>query len=136
MILLETSVLSLAFRRAPGPGTGSPAARVLERLITEDAPLAVPGIVVQELLSGVRGEGQFARLEAALEGFPVLLAERADHVAAARIANACRRHGVVVTTIDCLIAALAVAHDAELFTADQDFARMRPWSSLRLLDIT
>ena len=135
MILLDTSVLSLAFRRAPGPGTGSPVARTIERLITEDVPLAVPGIVVQELLSGVRGDGQFARLETALEGFQVLLAERAHHVPAAKIANACRRHGVPVSTIDCLIAALAVAHDAQLFTADRDFTRMTPWCGLRLLDV-
>ncbi|MBI1960346.1 MAG: PIN domain-containing protein [Candidatus Rokubacteria bacterium] len=43
---------------------------------------------------------------------------------------------MLVTTIDCLIAVLAVAHDAELFTADQDFTRMTPWSGLRLLAIT
>jgi len=43
---------------------------------------------------------------------------------------------VPVATIDCLIAAVAVAHDARLLTADQDFTRMTPWSGLRLLAIT
>jgi predicted nucleic acid-binding protein len=135
VILLDTSVLSLAFRRAPQSGAPSAVMRTVARMIAEDVPVAVPGIVIQELLSGVREAAQFRRLEGALEGFPVVLAERVHHIAAARIANTCRRRGVSVSTIDCLIAALAVAHDAHLFTTDQDFTRIASCCNLRLVDV-
>ena len=55
---------------------------------------------------------------------PVLLASRDHHVAAARIANACRPRGIAVSTIDVLIAALVIGHRATLLTADQDFTRL------------
>jgi predicted nucleic acid-binding protein len=133
MILLDTSVLSLAFRRRR---VGEPEPRVattLRRLVAEDAPLIVPGIVLQELLSGVRTAREFDRLKATLEGFPLVMAERDDHVAAARIANVCARRGVSASTVDCLIAALAISRKAALFTWDTDFIRMAPHCGLTLL---
>ena len=132
MILLDTSVLSVAFRRRRPSGADGQTAMALRRLVTADAPLAVPGIVLQELLGGVRDERQFARLEGLIEGFEVVLAERRDHLAAARIANACRRAGIATSTIDCLIAALAIERSGTLFTLDSDFTRMAPHCGLRL----
>jgi predicted nucleic acid-binding protein len=135
MILLDTSVLSLAFRRRRGGEAEPQVAVTLRRLIDEDAPMGVPGIVLQELLSGVRGDTEFARLKAAMNGFPLVLARSADHVAAARIANACARKGVPTSTVDCLIAALAISRKAALYTLDRDFARMAPHCGLTLLEV-
>lgn len=131
MILLDTSLLSLAFRRRP-PSHEPPAVTSFRRLVEADAPVAIPGIVLQELLSGLRTDAEVARLQTLLEGFPIILADRRDHVAAAGIANACRRHGVSVSTIDCLIAALTTGRNAALFTLDADFERMRRHCDLRL----
>lgn len=132
MIILDTSVLSLAFRRRPGTLPEPPAAGVLRRLIVEDQPLAIPGIVMQELLSGVRSPEQFSRLGQRLGGFPLLIASRADHVTAARLTNTCRGTGIAVTTIDCLIAALTIAAGGQLFTADEDFRHMAACCKLKL----
>lgn len=96
--------------------------------------MAIPGIVLQELLSGVRTGDQFERLQAVAEGFPVLAAGRDDHVLAARISNACRTAGVSVTTIDCLIAAQTIVARGKLLTLDRDFARMAPYCGLELLE--
>lgn len=135
MILLDTSVLSLAFRRRRGGEAEPQVAATLRRLVTEDAPMGVPGIVFQELLSGVRGYTEFARLKAVMDGFHLVLAASTDHVAAARIANACARRGVPTSTVDCLIAALALSRKAALFTVDKDFARMAPHCGLTLLEV-
>jgi predicted nucleic acid-binding protein len=63
VILIDTSILSLAFRRTR-PGPSEQRVRVvLEGLMAGEAPLGIPGIVVQEVLSGVRSEKQFAELE-------------------------------------------------------------------------
>lgn len=132
MILLDTSVLSLAFRRRRVGEAEPQVAVTLRRLVAEDASMGVPGIVLQELLSGVRGDTEFARLKAIMDGFPLVLAKSADHVAAARIANACARKGVPTSTVDCLIAALAISRKAALFTLDIDFTRMVPHCGLTL----
>ena len=132
MIVLDTSVLSLAYRRRRRGSEEPRQVEVLRELILEDVPLSVPGIVLQELLSGVRSETQFRDLFDVMQGFPVLLAEREDHVIAARIANACRRQGVTTAAVDCLIAAMAVAREAHLFTLDVDFEAMAPHCSLHL----
>ncbi len=129
MIVLDTTVLSLAFRRSTA---SSPVAERLQQLIEDDEPLAVPGIVLQEILSGIREPIRFAKMQEIMGGFPLLLAGKADHVAAARIANDCRRAGISTTTPDCLIAALSTRRNAELFTTDQDFAYMAEYSALRI----
>ena len=132
MILLDTSLLSLAFRRRKTATRPLRAVSELERLIREDMPVRVPGIVLQEILSGVRDELQFKRLRGLMEGFAVLAATAADHVEAARIANACRRTGVLVSAIDCLIAAQSLHANARLFAEDRDFEHMQSVCGLHL----
>lgn len=127
MIVLDTSILSLAFRRrrrGPAREEEPVPVRALRSLILEDAPLGVPGLVLQELLSGVHDRDQFRRLERLLAAFPLLLARRETHLEAARISNACRAAGVAASAADCLIAAHAQEMSGWLFTMDQDFVRM------------
>lgn len=134
MIIVDTSVLSLAFRRKARTAPEPAKVRTLRRLVTENMPVVIPGIVFQELLSGVRTADEFQRLEQILEGFPILLATRDHHVSAARIANICIQAGVTVSTVDCLIAAMTVESRARLLTGDRDFVRMAPHCGLNLLD--
>jgi hypothetical protein len=124
VILVDTSVWSLAFRRNKSGSAEFGDAEVLRRLIAGDESIGLPGIVLQELLSGVREELQFEKLRRAMAGFPIVLATKRAHIEAAQIANRCRRSGVVVSTVDCLIAAIAIEHKAQLFTTDKDFTRI------------
>ena len=137
MIVLDTSILSLAFRRPRrDAGDESPPVAALRKLIEDDAPLAICGIVLQELLSGVRSPEQFRKLRSAMAGFPVLLAGEADHIRAARIANVCRTHGVACSTVDSLIAAQTIERKGKLLTTDADFERISAYSGLRLMSWT
>jgi len=135
VILLDTTILSLAYRRHHKVEPEPPAIEILRQMILDDVPLAVPGIVLQEVLSGVRTEAQFERLKRLLEAFPIMTAEPRHYVLAAKIANACRRKGVATSTVDCLIAALATSSDASLFTLDQDFVRMVPLCGMKLFSL-
>ena len=132
MIVVDTSVLSLAFRRKAKPGPELPLVRVFRRLVEEDQPVVIPGIVLQELLSGVRAEDDFVRLLDILDGFPIVTAATAHHVAAAKISNACRQSGMSASAVDCLIAAMAVESKAKLLTADEDFSHMARHCDLQL----
>jgi predicted nucleic acid-binding protein len=115
VIVLDTSVLSLAFRRRSPKAAISPAVTVLQQWIADDEPLAIPGIVLQEILSGVRERKQMAELQRSLEGFPILLASRLHHVQAAKIVNSCCRKGIACSTVDALIAAQALECGGILF---------------------
>lgn len=90
---------------------------------------------MQEFLSGVRSEEEYARLHRAVEGYDVVLATATDHYRAAEIRNQARRHGIAASTIDCLIAAQTLHLSAELFTTDADFVRLAPLCRLRLYSL-
>jgi predicted nucleic acid-binding protein len=133
LILLDTSVLSLAFRRRERRGSDEPdAASELTRMIEEDWPLAVPGIVLQELLSGVRSASELERLRGLVDGFPLITATIAHHLAATELANSCRAKGIAAGAVDCLIAAQTIVTGSTLFTFDQDFVRIASCSQLAL----
>ena len=85
MILVDTSVWSLAFRRRAWQGPVPGIVGFLLKMIEDDQPLAVPGIVLQELLSGVKEPSEASRLEDLMKGFPLLLATREHHVEGAKI---------------------------------------------------
>jgi len=135
LILLDTSLLSHAFRRRRRPEDVEPEpVKVLRRLVSRDEAVAVPGVVLQELLSGVRTEAEFDRLQKILEGFPLLIASAAHHLAAARISNACRAAGITSSAVDSLIAALALESGSAVFTLDGDFGDIAACCSLQVFD--
>jgi predicted nucleic acid-binding protein len=100
-----------------------------------DASLGLPGIVLQEVLSGLPSEKAFRDLRAQLvAAFTILPASVDDHVEAARLKNLCAAKGANVSGIDCLIAATAIAGGHELFTADEEFDTIRQHTSLKLFE--
>ncbi|MCX6544007.1 MAG: PIN domain-containing protein [Acidobacteria bacterium] len=134
MILLDTSVLSRVFRRKH-PGVEERRLKVVfEELMTSDVPLGLPGIVLQEVLSGVRSHRQSSDLSVKLlAAFAVLPEGITEHVEAARIKNACLAKGLNVSGGDCLIAACAITGNHELVAVDGDFEAIAKHAPLTLL---
>ncbi|HEV3416844.1 MAG TPA: PIN domain-containing protein [Pirellulales bacterium] len=132
MILLETSLLSLAYEKRSGPEPRPVAA--LRQMVRWNLSLAVPGIVWQELLAGVRSEEQRELLKTHLAAFPILLASEGDHVAAARIAHDCRAKRIACSAVEALIAAHAVSGKASLFTLNPAFAPIARVAAFELFD--
>jgi len=131
MILVDTSVWSAALRR-PRSGELPSAGRVLKSMIERDEPVTLAGIVMQELLSGIKHEAQFQRLSRVLAPFPLLLATRSDHLRGASVLNACRSRGVHASTVDSLIVGMAIERDALLLTCDRDYVHMAEHVSFNL----
>lgn len=130
-VLVDTCVWSLALaRRVP---TDSPAVLALRRLVEEGDEILVPGVVLQELLQGLRSDEAIGRLRAVLAPFELVAGEAEDFVRAAEIHRAGRARGLALATIDALIAAMAVRRDAALLTTDADFERIAEVVPLRLL---
>jgi predicted nucleic acid-binding protein len=122
MILIDTSVLSRAFRRRK-PGTAENTLKVaVDSLLAGDDDIGLPGIVLQEVLSGIRSEQQFDELHQLLVGaFAIVHPTTTDHVSAAKLRNRCIAKGLNASGIDCLITTMAIARGAELFVIDDDF---------------
>ncbi len=91
------------------------------------------GIIRQELLSGIREEAQYERVEVILEGFPDVLATSQDHLLAAQLYNRCRRAGVQGSPVDFLICAQAVNHHIGILTTDRDFNHYAKHISIELI---
>jgi predicted nucleic acid-binding protein len=133
VILFDTSVLSRVLRRRhPGPAERRLRA-VFDELMASDDPLGLPGIVLQEVLSGVRSERQFAELSGrVLAAFSILPEGVSEHVEAARVRNVCLAKGLNASGVDCLIAACAITGGHELFTVDEDFEAIAKHTPLKL----
>lgn len=131
MILVDTSVWVGYLR-----GDERPAVARLEALLERGVPVAVTSIVAQELLQGVASPEAFERLERYLGSQRRV--ELSDPwlgaVEAARIYGACRAAGVTIrSSVDCLIAHIAIEHDLALLHDDRDFEDIaRVVSELRL----
>ena len=119
-VLVGTSVWSLAFRRSGG--RESPHVAELRQLVA-DHRVEMIGPIRQELLSGIRDEGQFERLVDHLAAFPDLPLPTEDYVTAGRFFNLCRSKGIQGSNTDFLICAVAVRNGSAIYTTDRDFNR-------------
>lgn len=130
MILVDTSVWSLALRR-DSPAT-SPAVARLSRALEHSEEVYTTGLILQELLQGLRGPKQRSALVARFEALPFVVPTRDDHVEAAALRNACRRRGIQIGTIDALLAQLCIDRGLELLTTDRDFLHASAHIPLRV----
>jgi predicted nucleic acid-binding protein len=133
VILLDTSLLSRVFRRK-APGIEEQRLQLaVAKLLASDVPVALPGIVLQEVLSGIRTETQFVDLkEHLLASFAIVHPSTQDYIEAARLMNRCSAAGLNVSAPDCLIAILAISTDRQLFTLDDDFQAIARHAPLKL----
>ena len=121
-ILVDTSIWSLALRRKPEDLSADEQRVVFELAeIIQEGLARVIGPVRQELLSGIRSAPQLEKLRRTLRAFPDEIIDTTDFEAAAKAGNECRTKGIVVSTVDILICAVALARGWSIFTLDPDF---------------
>ena len=107
------------------------AGKELRRMIADAEPIAITGVVVAEILQGLTRDStqvaQYLSMWDMLEprGFRT-------YREASAIFRAARAKGVSLSTIDALIAAIALEHGASVFTVDKDFFRIARIANLTL----
>lgn len=123
---MDSSVWIDFFNSSPGRGGDE-----LRRMIEESEPIALTGVVVAEVLQGLTRDA--GAIEEFLSQFDMLEPRGFEtYRAAAAIYRAARGKGVSLTTIDTLIAAIALERHAGLFTLDRDFSRIAHITALAL----
>ena len=119
MYLIDTSVWIDSLRQADnGP------ARFFRSLIADHAPYGITGVIYQEVLQGARGPEDFEQLRTYLGSLTFWhpLDPVETYAEAADLYRRCRASGITVrSTLDCLIARLAIEHGLLLVHNDRDY---------------
>lgn len=125
MVLVDTSVWIEVFRK--------PARIALESHVAfDDVVTCLP--VIQEVLQGFRDEIAFARARDSMQAMTILESPLRLEVflQAADLYRSARRSGYTVRSgVDCVIAACAIRHRAEVLHHDRDYDALSRFSSLR-----
>jgi len=83
--------------------------------------VALTGMVLSEILQGVKGAREAALVKKSLEPLFFIEMNRKEWQTAGEMSAALRRKGVTIPLSDILIAAVAVNQDCEVFTTDPHF---------------
>lgn len=132
-ILVDTSIWSLALRRPSGVVNRE--ALLLKTIIEQGEDIYLLGIILQEVLQGIRHPKDFSALKEYFKAFPLIDLSREDFIKAAELKNHLARKGKQASTIDVLIATAAIFHQCYLFTADKHFTHIAEHSELKLFSL-
>jgi predicted nucleic acid-binding protein len=132
MILVDTSVLIDFFK-----GIKTPAEMRFKSILEQDIPFGITSLIYQEVLQGAKSEKAYANLK------KYLSSQRFFHpqdpietfAKAAGIYFRCRKKGITVrSTVDCMIAQIAIESELLLLHSDRDFEAMAAVAPLKFLD--
>ncbi len=127
MVLVDTSVWIDFFRETP-----SAQAKVFETLIDDRADICICGVVMTEILQGIRDNKQFEQTRDLLDAAVFLPMNRETFIQSAQLYRQLRKKGFTVRKpIDCMIAAVAIEHDVPLLHKDKDFHPLEKHCSLK-----
>lgn len=130
MILVDTSAW-IDFLR----GVNSDQRRALHRLIEEEEDICLTGIILTEILQGVKNDPDYRRLKDYLLDFPIFGPKGIEtYLRAAQIYRDCRKQGKTVwKTVDCLIAAVCLENKLPLLHRDRDFDLIAACTDLKIV---
>ena len=130
MILVDTSVLIDLFK-----GNDNEAVASFHDIVRQQVPFGIASVIYQEILQGAKTEKEYASLKEYLstQRFFHPKDVLVSYAAAATIFYSCRRKGVTIrSTIDCLIAQIAIEHELLLLHNDKDYTAMAPVIGLQI----
>lgn len=121
MYLIDTSVWIGYFRQQITPAT-----TYFEKLLARNLPYGLTEVIYQEILQGSASQYEFEQLTAFLSAqYFYTPSGTGTYERAAKLYYDCRKKGVTVrSTIDCLIAQVAIENQLVLVHQDQDYVRL------------
>lgn len=133
MILVDTSVLIDFFK-----GTVNPPSKRFRRILESGFPFGITSLVYLEVLQGAKSKKEYGTLKKYLstQRFYHPLDPIKTYEEAAHIYFNCRKKGITIrSTIDCLIAQIAIEHNLLLLHNDTDFLAISKIVSLSFLEV-
>ena len=123
MVLVDTSVLIDFLRNRTNPKT-----LLLDDVLTKRIPWGITEFIYQEILQGSKSENEFEALKEYFETIPTYFLRhgKSSFENAAHLNIRCRNAGVTIrSTIDLLIAEIAIENDVALLHNDNDYDHMQ-----------
>jgi predicted nucleic acid-binding protein len=97
-------------------------ARAFESFIDQREDLCLCGVILTEVLQGIRDDEQYKQTESVLSSLIYLPMDRSTFLLAANIYRTLRSRGITIrNSVDCMIAAVCIEHKADLLHNDRDF---------------
>lgn len=129
MVLVDTTVWIDFFGNRPEPHV-----LALDELLKGEADLCLCGVILTEILQGIRSDSDYRKTRDYLSVLIILPMPPSTFVRAAELYRSLRKKGVTIRKpIDCMIAAVAIENDLTLLHNDRDFDHIAKHSSLKLL---
>lgn len=128
MVLVDTSAW-IDFFQSPQ----SDVATRLDSLIRNHNRVILCGIVLQEVLQGIKNQKSFELVHERLLKFPYAETDRDTWLLAASLYRDLRSRGTTIPPVDLTIAALAIRNSLTLFSKDGHFKAVAEISRLELL---
>jgi predicted nucleic acid-binding protein len=132
MILVDTSIW-IDFLR----GENSLERRILHKLIEDEEEISITGIILTEVLQGIKEDKKYQITKNYLLEFPIYEPVGSNtYIDAARIHRECRNNGKTVrSTIDCIIAAICLENDLSVLHKDRDYDIIQECVGLKVLKV-
>ena len=132
MTVVDTSVWIDLFA-----GRDSPHVAVLESLIEHRDNICLCGKILTEVLQGIRDDREYSETESILANLIFLPMTRETFLLAASIYRALRARGITIrNSVDCMIAAVCIEHNARLLHNDRDFDLLAAHAGLEVVDLS
>jgi predicted nucleic acid-binding protein len=128
MVLVDTTVWIDFFADRSEPHVAA-----LQKLIEIEEDLCLCGIILAEVLQGIRSDEDYILTKNYLDDLIFLHMRQATFIRAAEVYRSLRKRGVTIRKpVDCMIASVAIEHDIPLLHNDRDFDYIAKHSNLRV----
>jgi predicted nucleic acid-binding protein len=128
MVLIDTTVWIDFFADRNEPHVAT-----LHELIENEEDLSLCGVILTEVLQGIRSDTDFIKTKEYLGDLIVLPMRQATFFRAADIYRSLRKRGITIRKpVDCMIASVAIEYDIHLLHNDRDFDHIAKHSKLRI----
>lgn len=108
--------------------------KALENLILNREDICLCGIILTEVLQGIREDSEFNRTRDLLANLVFLPMQYSVFLRSAEIYRNLRRKGITIRKpVDCMIAAVAIEHEIPLLHNDKDFIPIEKHFGLKRL---
>ncbi len=130
MILVDTSAWIDFFVDSPARHV-----ELLSKYIENGENIATCGIVITEVLQGIKKDTEYAKTRALFSSIIYLPMQHSTFIKSADIYRGLRKNGITIRkSLDCMIASLVIENDIYLLDNDHDFYYIEQYIGLKRIN--
>jgi predicted nucleic acid-binding protein len=128
MVLVDTTVWIDFFADRNEPHVSK-----FQQLIEDEEDLTLCGVILSEVLQGIRSDKDFTKTKEYLDDLILLPMRYTTFLQSAEIYRSLRKKGITIRKpVDCMIASVAIEHDIKLLHNYRDFDQIANHMKLKI----